>query len=260
MNFDKEIYTNLPYYNGSLEQMPLRRHLLYQTRNNQAGTRARLQQRKTLAKRQRYAVYARNRRFIGGGAAIMAARMGGRVERKYTDSTSVESALTTTGVFWCLNGTQPGTDPWERVGRQITVRSLDLKIKFQPLVAMANPMLARVIILWDSQTNGALPNIDAVLANDVPGLTHTMRPKNMDNRDRFIVLRDRKIMVNPMNQTGVGNIIQEFVPINKETQYNAGVAGTVADIATGSLIMIILAEANLMMHANVQGRVIFFDK
>lgn len=126
-----------------------------------------------------------------------------------------------------------------------------------PATTWIAPMAIRVVLLYDRQPNGSLPSgiQDVFQDRSVNGtLSYDHQSAlNMENRDRFYVLRDWKIMTPlVLNGTGGANygvtqiwnnnagpcdFFESYVKLkNLETHYKAN-TGNIGDIATGSLLL-----------------------
>ena len=158
---------------------------------------------------------------------------GRRGELKYVD-TGAEAVLSSAGALALLNGLTPGTGASQRIGKKALFKS----ILFRAVLAGgANGGTAfcgtcRMIIVVDRQANATAPAVTDILQS-ASGLA----PINMDNRDRFFVLTDKEY---PIDQLG-GNQSADckvYRRINLPTIYNAGTAGTVADISTNSMYLL----------------------
>lgn len=88
------------------------------------------------------------------------------------------------------------------------------------------------MIVMDKQANATVPTVAQILET-----VSAISPMNMDNRDRFTVLHDYQC---PVDQLGgrPSTVHKKFRKINVTTAYNAGAAGTVADIATNSIYLL----------------------
>ena len=101
----------------------------------------------------------------------------------------------------------------------------------------------RIIVFYDKQANAQAPAVtDVLLADAFPS------PNNLSNRDRFVVLAD--IVTEPIGvATGVYVANFEiYKKLNLETMFNAGTAGTIGDITSGS-VYIMAAQAGAIATA-----------
>lgn len=168
-------------------------------------------------------------------------------ELKVSD-TPLTLQVTTVGSVNILTVPVPGSDYTNRIGRKVNWQSLYVKgrIYLEAASSLSDTNVpsnqARLIFLYDKQPNGALPSITDILTSADP-TSHL----NLNNRDRFTVLKDKMFVFDPYSRvaaTDLGNWnqtvhqIKFFKKLNLETVYNAGTAGTVADINTGSIIVV----------------------
>ena len=162
---------------------------------------------------------------------------GRRGELKYLDVTFA-SAHSSTGVLTLLNGLAPGTGPSQRIGRKVKNMSLLYRsgIGSGDLGAAPFRGLLRTLIVYDKQANATAPTVNDILEGI--GASSAM---DMNNRDRFLVLFNRTAAI---DQSG-GNQsskIELYKKMNLNTIFNAGTAGTIADITTGSIYLLTMAE------------------
>lgn len=93
--------------------------------------------------------------------------------------------------------------------------------------------IQRVLVVIDGQPNGVAPGVTDVLSSASPNAL-----PNISYRKRFKILMDKTFFLNASGEAGSTRVFTGRVPVNSITYYNAGSAGTVADIATNSLYLI----------------------
>lgn len=169
------------------------------------------------------------------------------VERKVFDVAATSYNVNATGFTQALCIPTLGSDMTNRIGRKICLKSIQIQGFVNIANAKAVPMIesevsaqyARFILLWDTQPNGALPSITDVLTT-----LSTNAPLNLNNRDRFRVLVDKRYCLDPFifnSTTSCCSATNQIKPVkiyrklNLETIFNATNGGTIADIASGSL-------------------------
>jgi len=174
-------------------------------------------------------------------------------EKKFSD-TSVQYNLNSTGTVQLLCAPTLGTDYTNRIGRKIFINSVYIRgyatlesPAIAPTTDTATPThLVRFILFVDMQPNGAAPAVTDVLTS-ASSVAHL----NANNRDRFKVLWDKQATMGPMavvGATGVSLIdkasfpIKKFKKVRQEVIFNAGNAGTIADINTGALYLLSIAN------------------
>jgi len=159
---------------------------------------------------------------------------GRRGELKYVDTT-FQNNISDAGTLVLMNGLQPGTGASQRIGKKAVFKNYLLRAAIGVSTNTgATPLSGyiRLMIVMDKQTNATAPTVAQILE-----AVSAISPMNMDNRDRFTVLHDYQC---PVDQLGgrPSTVHKKFRKINVTTVYNAGTAGTVADIATNSIYLL----------------------
>lgn len=162
-------------------------------------------------------------------------------ELDFVDTAIAAQAISTTPFLVLLNGLAPGTGDNQRLGRRIQMKSIELKGYIQPDTATTTSV-ERFAIVQDMQPNAAAPTFAG--AND--GIYDAATPialRNISNKSRFKVLWDSGLITNVSTVTAptASNAIttmEHYRKIDIPVQYNAGTAGTIADIQTNSLYFV----------------------
>lgn len=174
--------------------------------------------------------------------ARAAPRIGSRTELKSIDldlattGASGDGGIKSTMGRTCANAISIGADINQRVGRKITIRSLEMHYNITADPDQDQPAVCRVMVIFDRQANGTQP-----AATDILTSASINAPKNLNNRERFQILKDDLVSVMRLtdkNQVTSKWYFRTALPV----VYNAGVAGTYADIASGSLWVCTLSE------------------
>lgn len=181
-----------------------------------------------------------------------------------------------------------GSSFYNRIARRTRGVSLEIKGHIAPTLSNAAArglQWGRILIIYDRQPNGAVPSVATILTDYDEGgnaATYSTSGINMDNRDRFLVLRDRKFLLPPIGINGVAPtttsanlagtnadmaesrfLFHEFIKLNGlETQYKASTTGAIGDIASGSYIILCMSETDTSVAAyqfTYQCRYKFFD-
>lgn len=188
-------------------------------------------------------------------------------ETKAIDIAPIASTnLDSTGSVVLLNGSVPGVQSYQRIGRRVTCKSITIRLGIHPTAL--GPAggyafdFARILVVYDRQTNGALPLYSDVLQDTLTagGLANTaLSNVNINNTKRFRILRDINRVFGPFANAAAGGAsvagaqwCQDWQPMshklyiklpNLTTEFNAGVAGTVADVSTGGIFLVFLGMA-----------------
>lgn len=187
-----------------------------------------------------------------------------RQEKKAVDVDPANYVADTTGSVTLLNGIATGTDFTDRIGRKVALKSLFIRGRICNIDNNIGPTVARLIVVYDMQTNGAAPSVTDILKSAT-----SQAQLNLNNRDRFKVIVDK--------QWGLGQIVdtatqtyaagQDTYPIrifrklpNLDQQFQ-GTTAAVGSIATGALWMVTIGDqpANGGGQFGVSTRVRFTD-
>jgi len=193
--------------------------------------------------------------------------------------------ISTTPTFALLNGVQEGASFYNRIGRKVMMRSLHLTgfvAPITPALGVGAPEYLRIMVVYDRQPgyNTAGPGFPAIadllLNYDNAGATTTnsLSFLNMNNSERFIMLRDIRISI-PDNGGGdasnqiidytINRVnINEFIRLNNlETHYKSTTnPAAIGDLSTGALYLVtygnqLVAAAEYQVFA--QARLRFHD-
>lgn len=116
------------------------------------------------------------------------------------------------------------------------MKSIFLRYSFALAPTSVGGSPIRVLVVYDKQANAATPGITDILRADTFTATN-----NLSNRDRFVTIFDH--VSTPVSVQGEFQVCDTlYKKINLETMFNAGTAGTVGDITTGS-VHIFVAQA-----------------
>lgn len=168
-------------------------------------------------------------------------------ELKFTDVTTAiavgGAAAATFGTGILLNGLATGTDASSRIGRKITMKSLYVRWSSLFVAGAGGGGAIRILVVYDKQANAAAPAItDILLANDFNS------PNNLSNRDRFVTLADY-VTEQLSTASNLADCGVFHKTLNLETMFNAGSAGTIADITSGSIYMFIAQSGGITTTA-----------
>jgi len=144
------------------------------------------------------------------------------------------SCSTTPGII-LLNGMTVGSSIEQRVGREVTMRSIQFSYVVRANSAGVDQQV-RVALVYDRQTNGAAPAF-----NDVFDFTNATAARKLENRKRFRILYDRTYVVNAIGEAGSQVARRFYRRLRHPVTFNSGNTGLVSDIATGSFYLLFLS-------------------
>lgn len=173
----------------------------------------------------------------------------------YADGSTIDvMSLGNDNSMVLLNGVQQGPAFYERIGRKITPKSLLIRaiylFQYGGGTAIQSRPL-RVAVVWDSQPTSSFPALNDIFdSKDENGAAINnpfLSGPNMDNRERFKILRDDVIQVDlqtprPADTSGgVQYCYEKFIILPKgATTSFSGTSNpmTVASIERGALYLV----------------------
>lgn len=203
-------------------------------------------------------------------------------EVKTVDVKVTNQVFNTTGSIALLNGIAEGTSFFNRIGRRVAMKSLQISGSIDDNTATGTPVndseYLRMLVIYDRQNNGGTPALADILQDvDNAGTTTTdaYSGLNMNNSDRFKVLMDNRVFIaNDQVSTATQNLsvsvanlaagsgevsIKRFIKLNGlEAHFGASTAA-VASCQTGAIWMVLVSSAGSMLQANLRCRLRYWD-
>lgn len=178
------------------------------------------------------------------------------VEKKALDLPRATYDLNQTAVITPLNLIRVGSTFCNRIGRKISMKSLRLNGYINTLRTASVDDYVRIMVVYDRQTNGALPAIADILQDTdqaTTNVTNSHSGANVNNVDRFQILKDYHIYLPTLTVTA-GQIttpgftdpvsttmrIDCYLKLNGLlTQYKADSSpAVIGDISSGGLYLV----------------------
>lgn len=159
------------------------------------------------------------------------------VEKHYLNIAATQSPTTAAPVIQLINGLQLGNTASQRQGQQLKSTNINLRGKLSVNnSAVGGSSQARIMLVYDRQSNGSVFSITDLLENGAVWSFRTMGYKK-----RFKVLADHTYqMVNNTNTEQ--QIVDLSAVLDLRTIYNTGNTGTISDIDTGSLYLVLISD------------------
>lgn len=169
-----------------------------------------------------------------------------------------------------LNGVATGAGFFNRVGSRIEGKSLHIRGNIVNILTSVEGYM-RMIVIYDRQPNGALPALTDILqSRDQAGTaaTTSVSEINLDQRDRFVVLRDKQwhvpsvtlavgVQTNGPQYPGMDQEwdINEFIKLKGLTTHfkSSSAPTTIADINTGAIYMAFFTDATTDAYSAIVG-------
>lgn len=172
-----------------------------------------------------------------------------------------------TGQFILLNGCSPGDGLSSRDGREITIKSLQLQFYYATSVNITVPSLVRYVLFIDKSPMGVVPTVAQLLEITDTSFPIASAYRDLDNRKRFVILRDGKLNIAPQRNISTTNnrfikTVVKFKKMYLRTVYNAGTAGTIVDINQGAIYFYIFSDNSSVSYPDtcqIYSRIRFVD-
>lgn len=165
-----------------------------------------------------------------------APRQFARGEWKYLDTTINTQINSDVPTMTLCNGLAPGNSATTRVGVKLSIRTIELRLSVMPDTAGGVLQRNRFFLVIDRQANGTVPT--ALTDIITPGTVNGLR--SLTNRKRFKIIMDKMFSIGPTAQQGANRVFHIYLKLRRPlvVEYNAGVAGTIADIVSNSLYFV----------------------
>lgn len=180
---------------------------------------------------------------------------GRRNQKNSVDTLQTGVGFSTTAVWSLLNGCTEGAAIYNRIGRRIKMKSIQVRGGFSMSPAADATHFITVMLVYDRQPNGANPAIaDLLLDYKFDGTTGTspLSGLNINNSDRFVVLRRDWYVIDAdpaataaqqkdqvLNScSGPPRSVDMYVKLaGLEAHYKASTGG-IGDLTTGALYLV----------------------
>lgn len=181
------------------------------------------------------------------------------VEEKFKDITFSCATLfpvaTNAGVISLLNAVAQGSGENQRQGKRIYMRDTVLSGVIMKSATQTGESAIRLVLVYDRQTNGALPAaVDILAVDNIAGLY------NRYNADRFEILYDETFPFGSVESTTI--CLNELIANGFPCNYFSTTFNNVQDIMEGSLVLLTYSTSNLTTAGpagNLYTRVYFDD-
>lgn len=185
------------------------------------------------------------------------------VEKKVVDTASASYVCDTTGSITAISLSAQGTDYTNRIGRKTTNVAVQLQGSIRPIDAATNTNKSRVMIIYDTQPNSALPAITDILTASTSNSF-----MNLNNRDRFRVLVEENVTLGALDNTATQAFaasptvhnINIYRKIALDTIWQ-GTTAAIGSVASGALYLVTIGDQAAGLGGSFQGavRVRFVD-
>lgn len=191
----------------------------------------------------------------------------------------IANNLSSTATYFLCNALVAGTNFYNRIGRQIAMKSLHVRggVVCTNQAGNVNGEHFRIAVVYDRQPNGANPTYSDIFTSyDLNGTVSSgsatvFDGPNVNNCERFLILADEHVTLPSTagaTAAGVSTDQQQkitfdrFIDLKGLPVHYKGEAGTIADIATGALFVVTLgsqASASAACAFQWLGRLRYLD-
>lgn len=166
-------------------------------------------------------------------------------ELKYKDTSAATYVGDTTGSVTPLNLLAVGDDNTDRDGRQVHLHSIHVQGICRAVDGQCATNFSRMMLVWDSQPNGGTASITDILVSST-----SLSGTNLNNRERFTILRDRRIGTGGIDSTATQtyavspgvHVINEYVKLKGIKTTYSGTTAAIGSIATGALLLVTIGN------------------
>lgn len=195
---------------------------------------------------------------------------GSNAELKYFDTVGKDLTPSSSGGTALINGIVQGADINMRIGRKINLKSVYMAINvFNVASTQASSpqgVMIRFTLVYDSQPNSAAAT---AAYTDIFTEAYPLAPVNLNNRDRFRILKEMRFAVGPYTidgnnppkfQAGAAqnSFAVKYVKVNLPVIFS-GTTATIGSISTGALLIAIAADLAPNVQYDIFTRVRYTD-
>lgn len=147
-----------------------------------------------------------------------------------------------------LNGMTQNTTASTRIGRQITMKHLFLRLRITGPSVFNTTVGAtvgdarscvRILLILDRQPNATAVTLADIFEFSTANDTQWISPINLSNRERFKVITDKTMTLNDQRP----EMIRKFYKkLYKKVTYNGTNGGSIGDIQTNALYLIVVSD------------------
>jgi len=161
-------------------------------------------------------------------------------EWKYADISAVYHWSSTPQLI-LLNGLAPGNSASQRVGMKVAIRSVELRTCPHATSTSGQENTCRGLLVFDRQSNGTAP----AAITDILQAANVCSPRSLTQRKRFKIVWDRMFGIGAASNSGTPQTrtIKAYIKFRRPVivEYNAGTAGTIADISANAFYFCLFA-------------------
>jgi len=180
------------------------------------------------------------------GSLAISRRSGTFVDLNYLDTVISYARVNTASTPILVNGCSQGSSASNRYGRQAQIKSIQMNFQVLPSTTTIRETI-RWMIVHDANPNGVLPGRNDIWALDAGSTVSTLSFRNLDNRERFTILRTGVETVQGGRLVGNSERYDPheiYIKGDWKTIWNSDTGGTIAAIQTGAIYFLAISSSS----------------
>lgn len=183
---------------------------------------------------------------------------GPKFEKKWHDVSGTLSAVNSTNILSILmNGISEGTTPNSRIGRQIDMKSYQIRLSIYPQVVSGVPQLRnqwiRYLVVYDKKPNSSsIPSLYGSISTTSVLETGNGNPiesiKNLYTSDRYVILCDKRRLMEYNDNTTQYNVnefhFEKYGKLKAVAEYN-NTGGAIGNMVNGALYLYVVVSDDI---------------
>lgn len=149
--------------------------------------------------------------------------------------TAVANTVSTSGTVISINSTAEGNGIENRSGEVARMKSVQWKLEITKSTSNSKWDFVRCMLVLDKQPNEALASV-----TDIIETADEVAFRSLSHRKRFVILHDKMFVLDDKSCQAIYD--EYYRKIDLRTIYDAGNAGTIADITSNALLLVIIGE------------------
>jgi len=190
-------------------------------------------------------------------------------EKKYFDTIGTAGSIASAGSFsLSLNLIPQGTTKNTRIGNKCTITNINIHGQLTLLTQAADSVVGdkvRMIIFVDKQCNGAAVAAASDLIQTMPAASTDINSfRNMDNVNRFVILKDKTVSLNQTTQSASlgSNVVTREIKFNKKCSIPlefSSTTGAITEVRSNNIQFMFISLQNNATQFAFTSRVKFSD-
>lgn len=213
---------------------------------------------KTSYRRRKYSSQPTQKYGWRGNLSIVKRAVSSMAERKWVDTgfqtAEIYDSFSGT-MFLTVNGIAQGDGQSQRIGKEVTLTSVQVEGCFMPQNELVEAQRVRMLLVWDESPNSTAATIDQILQTSGPNAAFAFM--NLSYRQRFRILAEETFTIGFVKEYGtapdvirytispVTANVSRYVKLNHKCVYS-GTTNSATSIATGALYLLVVGSCGVL--------------